>query len=124
MTLGERLQDLRKEKGWTQNALADELGVHRRQLSRYENDVLQPPKKQLRRLAEIFQITIEELLHQDAREKLTRLIPDPELLQQFQEAALLEEEDRMAVKRILAALIMKRKMQEVTQEIGPRSRAS
>lgn len=124
MTLGERLQDLRKEKGWTQNALADELGVHRRQLSRYENDVLQPPKKQLRRLAEIFQITIEELLHQDAREKLTRLIPDPELLQQFQEAALLEEEDRMAVKRILAALIMKRKMQEVTQELGPRSRAS
>lgn len=124
MTLGDRLQNLRKEKVWTQQGLADELGVHRRQLSRYENDVVRPPKKTMRRLAEILHITVEELLEQDARENLTRLIPDPELLQQFQEAALLEEEDRMAVKRILAALIMKRKMQEVTQELGPRSRAS
>lgn len=111
MTLGDRLRELRKQRGWTQKETAEKLGVHVRHYNRYENDQVEPPSKALKALAQLFEMTVEELLEANAREHFESLIPDAELFEQFQEVARLEKEDRDAVKRILSALIMNRKMQ-------------
>ena len=36
MTFGEKLQDLRKEQNWTQEQLADQIGISRQSLSKWE----------------------------------------------------------------------------------------
>ena len=41
MKFNEKLQKLRKEKGMSQEALADELGVSRQAVSKWENGVSQ-----------------------------------------------------------------------------------
>lgn len=36
MTFGEKLQYLRKEQNWTQEQLADQIGISRQSLSKWE----------------------------------------------------------------------------------------
>ena len=38
MTLGEKLQKLRKARGWTQEELAAQVGVSRQSLSKWESE--------------------------------------------------------------------------------------
>lgn len=92
------------------------IGVHPRHVSRYENDYLQPPLKVLRRLAEVFETTVEVLLEERAEDRLVSLIPDPELFEQFQKVSTMGEDDRHAVKTLLSALILKQQMQQALQK--------
>lgn len=39
MTFGEKLYRLRKEKGWTQERLAEQIGVSRQALSKWESGI-------------------------------------------------------------------------------------
>ena len=48
MTTGEKLQNLRKENNYTQEELADILGVSRQSISKWESDVAFPETDKLR----------------------------------------------------------------------------
>ena len=52
-TIGEKIYDLRKQKGVSQEKLAEELDVSRLTISRWENDNSRPTKKNIKRLCEI-----------------------------------------------------------------------
>ncbi len=56
---------------------------------------------------------MEELTEDTPSLRTKGLELDPELLEQFQCLSRMDEEDRKALKRILAALLMKQQMQEV-----------
>lgn len=62
MSLGKRIQKLRKEKHMTQEQLADLLLVSRQAISKWESDLNEPDIKTLIKLSEIFQISIDELI--------------------------------------------------------------
>ena len=51
--------------------------------------------------------------HLRSQQALANLVPDPELLQQFQVLSRMDEEDRNAVKRVLAAMVMRGQMQKM-----------
>ena len=44
-TLGERLKDLRKEKGYTLEQVAEKLNTTKITISRYENNLREPKRK-------------------------------------------------------------------------------
>lgn len=60
--IGKFIAALRKEKGLTQQALGDELGVTNKTVSRWENGVYMPDIEMLGLLAQRFQVSINELL--------------------------------------------------------------
>ncbi len=60
--LGQRIAHLRKEKGLTQVQFAPQLGLSQQALSHYENGRLRVPLGLLPRLADIFDMTLDELL--------------------------------------------------------------
>lgn len=63
MTFGERLRELREEKGITQKALAEILGVSPRMVSFYESGAhFLSDEVQLCRLADYFNVTTDYLL--------------------------------------------------------------
>lgn len=63
-TMGDRIRTLRKSKGWTQQKLADELGVTREAVSQWESGEIKNIKlATFLALIELFGTTHEYLVH-------------------------------------------------------------
>jgi transcriptional regulator with XRE-family HTH domain len=69
--LASNLRFLRKQKGITQNDLADQLDVQRTMISAYEDGRSEPKLTTLQKLCELLEVGVEELLEHDI-EKLGR----------------------------------------------------
>jgi transcriptional regulator with XRE-family HTH domain len=65
MTLGMKIYEKRKEKGLTQEALAEKLGVSAQAVSKWENGATCPDIALLPKLAKIFDITVDALLSEE-----------------------------------------------------------
>ena len=62
MTLGQRLQKARKESGLSQEELAEQLGVSRQAVSKWENDSGYPEMEKMIRLSQIYQVSLDYLV--------------------------------------------------------------
>ena len=62
MTLGESIYYYRKKAGLSQEALAEQVGVSRQAVSRWELDDATPEVAKLKTLAEAFGVTVDQLL--------------------------------------------------------------
>ena len=60
-TIGKKLYELRKQSGFTQDFVAEKLGVSAQAVSKWENDIACPDIMTLPKIAELFSITIDEL---------------------------------------------------------------
>lgn len=61
-TLGQKIGILRREKEWTQEELAEKLGVSPQAVSKWENDVSCPDIMLLPELSSLFGVTVDNLL--------------------------------------------------------------
>ena len=59
---GERLSELRKDKGYTQKQLADLLSVSKYTISSYENEKTSPDDRSLIFIAKLFNISLDYLM--------------------------------------------------------------
>ena len=69
MNLGEKLFKLRKEKGLSQEALAEKIGTTRQAVSKWENNQGFPETEKLLQLSNIFEVSVDFLLKE---EKVTK----------------------------------------------------
>ena len=69
MTLGEKLSKLRKENNYTQEQLADILGVSRQSISKWESDLAYPETDKLIKMGKLFECSMDYLLNDDITEK-------------------------------------------------------
>ena len=69
MTLGEKLSKLRKEYNYTQEQLADILGVSRQSISKWESDIAYPETDKLIKMGKLFECSMDYLLNEDIAEK-------------------------------------------------------
>ena len=61
-TLGARLQELRKQKGLTQEQLAEKLNITNQSVSKWEKDINAPDITLLVELADLFETSVDYLL--------------------------------------------------------------
>ena len=61
MSLGEKISDLRKKNGISQEKLAELLGISRQAVTKWENKNANPDTENLIRLAEFFGVSLDEL---------------------------------------------------------------
>ena len=69
MTTGEKIAKLRKENNYTQEQLAEVLGVSRQSISKYESGISYPETEKLIRLGDLFQCSLDYLLRDDVEER-------------------------------------------------------
>lgn len=69
MTLGEKLSKLRKEYNYTQEQLADILGVSRQSISKWESDIAYPETDKLIKMGKLFECSMDYLLKEEVTEK-------------------------------------------------------
>lgn len=71
---GVRLAQLRKTASYTQQQLADELGVSRRMVAYYETESEHPPASLLTDLARVLNVSTDDLLGLNGSRKRTKTI--------------------------------------------------
>ena len=59
---GYRLKQLREERGWSQEELGKRLEVDRQSIYRYEANTQLPPFEKVKRIAEIFRVSLDYLV--------------------------------------------------------------
>ena len=69
MTLGEKIAIQRKELNYTQEQLADILGVSRQSISKWESDIAYPETEKLIELGKLFDCSMDYLLKEEVIEK-------------------------------------------------------
>lgn len=62
LTLAQRLRQLRSAAGYSQELLADRLGVSRQAVSKWETGTAEPSTANLLALADLYGVTVDELL--------------------------------------------------------------
>jgi len=109
MPLGEKIAELRRQRGWSQNEFAEKIGVHGRHISRLETNRMRPSSVTLKRIAEVFAVRLDELL--DARPEVPAYVAsDRSLLEKFEQLQELEPEDRAVVYRIIENFATQKRM--------------
>ena len=69
MNLGEKIYKLRKEKGLSQEALAELVGTTRQAISKWENNQGYPETEKLLSLSNVFEVSVDFLLKDEKTEK-------------------------------------------------------
>ena len=63
MKLGEKILELRKKNGFSQEQLGEKINVTRQTISNWELGETSPNPEQLKLLSKVLNVSIDELLH-------------------------------------------------------------
>ena len=93
MTLGKRIAMLRRQRGLKQDDLANTLGVSAQAVSKWENDQTCPDISLLPKLAELLEVSVDELLSGKKEELVTTV-------------KVLPPEERKDIKELLLRIVV------------------
>jgi transcriptional regulator with XRE-family HTH domain len=116
MTTGQKIRKLRRDRNWTQAELGENAGINYRNLNRYEHDKLKPGAKMLAKLAAAFGVSIDEMAEDEMVPDLT--IQDSDLFNCFRQAQAMGEEDKMVIKKLVQAMVVKNQVQTLGRLAG------
>jgi transcriptional regulator with XRE-family HTH domain len=102
MSLSARLIQLRRERDWTQQDVAEQVGLHVNQIKRYEAGTAQPSLEGLKKLAVAFSRSTDWLLFEDAERG-----PDEDLRLQFEAVNQLNPDEKEVARAVLEGLVLK-----------------
>jgi len=100
MSFPERLSSLRKQINFTQQQMADKIGMHVSQLKRYESGASQPTIDVFRRIALALNVSADMLLFEPDERG-----PDERLKLQFEAVSKLDDKEREAVETMIAGVL-------------------
>ncbi len=108
-----RLIQLRKERSYTQQALADAINLHVNQVKRYEASTAQPTLDTLIRLAKALHVSLDELVFEAGERG-----PDDDLRLQFEAVSQMPIEDKKIIKALLEGMIVKYQTQQMVGNLS------
>jgi transcriptional regulator with XRE-family HTH domain len=110
----ERLVSLRKERGLTQQALSEMVGMHISQIRRYESGQSQPTLDAIRKLAIALSVSADMLLFaQDERG------PDDDLKLQFEAASRLNPEEKNVIRSVIESIVLRNTVKAAERRFVP-----
>jgi transcriptional regulator with XRE-family HTH domain len=78
MSLGKRLKMERVKRNWSQKYVAEKIGITNTVLSNYERDYRDPDTETLKKLADLYEVSVDYLLGRNHWSKLPELTPRDE----------------------------------------------
>ncbi|NJO03051.1 MAG: helix-turn-helix transcriptional regulator [Bacteroidia bacterium] len=108
--IGERIAQLRKQKGWSQSELADKIGASREAIGKYERNEALPSVETAKKIAQVFEVTIDYLVEENALPTF-----DKKTVNRLKDIQHLSAEDQSHVYALLDAFLAKTKLLEMLQ---------
>ena len=106
MEFNNRLYELRKRKGLSQEELANKLNVSRQTVSKWESEQSTPDVEKIILLSDLFEVTLDELVTGKVIESHSDSKETSEVLQVVEEKVLTEENKKKAKKWLKIAGII------------------
>ena len=102
MLFPKQLVALRKKRGYTQQMLADKIGIHVTQIKRYEAGAAQPTLEVFRKIVLALNVSADTMLFDGAERG-----PDEELRLQFEAISGFDTREKKIIREVLEGLILK-----------------
>jgi transcriptional regulator with XRE-family HTH domain len=102
MAIGDKIQGLRKQHGWSQQQLAQKIGTSGPIVGRYERGEMTPSVEVAKKLADTFDVTLDFLVDDTGK---TAEIKDKAMLRRLMEIQALDTEDQKTIVHVLDSLL-------------------
>ena len=113
MAFAEKISKLRNERGFTQQDMANMIGVGIAQIRRYEKGKSSPTLEVIKNIAKTLGVSADELIFDEGEGVAAAKIVDRKLLEQFELISSMDLHDQYAIKTILEGMIVKSRLEEV-----------
>lgn len=100
MTVGERIQDLRKKNGYSQEKLAEYLNMSRQAVAKWEQNICEPNLECLTKMVDLFGVDLDYLIMGKASEE-----EKAENVVREKETIIIKEEDNLLDRKDIILLI-------------------
>ncbi len=112
MKLAENIKRLREDKGFLQKQVAAEIGLKPAHYNKLEKGIVEPSVEILDKLANMYGLTIDQIVHPESNIPKEITIEDKGLLEQVKLIQELEEKDRNTVFNIIDTMLTKAKFKD------------
>ena len=102
MAIGDKIQALRKQHGWSQQQLAKKIGTSGPIVGRCERGEMTPSVEVAKKLADTFDVTLDFLVDDTGK---TAEIKDKAMLQRIMDIQALDSEDQKTIVHVLDSLL-------------------
>lgn len=102
MLMGDKIQKIRKERGWSQKHLAEIIATSCPIVGRYERSEMTPSVEVAKKLAESFKVTLDYLV--DDTDAISA-IKDRAMLQRLTDIERLDQEDKTTIVHVIDSLL-------------------
>ncbi len=113
MTLGEKIRQLRTEKGLSQEKFGKQTGIHPKHVGKYETNKTIPSADKLRKIAEALEVSADYLLFDNVPKAGKVKIKDQDLLEKFLYVDDMTEKYKATIKEVIDAIIIKSKVKKM-----------
>lgn len=114
MPFSDRLASLRKQRGLTQEALADLIGVTKTQVYRYENGSSQPTLDVIKHLALALSVTSDQLIFEEGERQ-----PDDSLTLLLEGITRLDADEKHVIKEMVEGILLKHQAKQLIRRNSP-----
>jgi len=115
--VGESLKQIRKGKDMSQKEVAVKMGVNPNQYSRIETNGVVPSLKTLLKVAEVLEVTVDEILY-GYQNKKQAVIKDQELLEAMDVINNLPPGDQFVAKEMLNLIVAKTELKNIASKFS------
>ena len=111
--LSDRLRKLRKRRGISQAALAEQTSVHFTQISRYERGESKPNAEAITKLAKALDTTVDYLMNGTTDDLAEKAGLEKEIISRFKQVQQLPSKEKQTVLSLLDAFIAKERIRDL-----------
>ena len=111
MDIAANIKRLREQQGLIQKQVAAELEIGYSNYNKMENGMREPSVGELKKLAKLFSITVDELINPEEITPKEVVIEDKTVSEKVRLISQLDQEDQHAVYRIIDGMLTKNKFQ-------------
>ena len=112
MNIGANIKKIRKDKGLQQKQVALEIGLDQSNYNKIENSKREPSVDVLNKIANLFGVTVDDILNPDKDVPKEVTVEDKTTLEQVRLIQELDEEDKNVIFRMIDTMLTKKKFKD------------
>jgi transcriptional regulator with XRE-family HTH domain len=112
MNIGENIKKVRKDKGLQQKQVALEIGLDQSNYNKIENSKREPSVDVLNKLANLFGVSVDDILNPDKDVPKEVTVEDKTTMEQVRLIQELDEEDKHVIFRMIDTMLTKKKFKD------------